>query len=149
MRTLLLLAAFLFTTTLAACGEDPPVAPSTTPTTPTTPTGGGDTLMPTLSSIQAMVFTPTCVAHHGAADEQADLNLEDGMSHAGLVNMASGQIPTLNLVAPNDAENSYLIHKLEGRAGIVGDRMPSSAQALTTEQIDVIKGWINDGAQNN
>ena len=52
-------------------------------------------------------------------------------------------------MTPNDAENSYLIHKLDGRAGMVGDLMPVGAAALSTAQIDVIKQWINAGAANN
>jgi hypothetical protein len=53
-------------------------------------------------------------------------------------------------VIPGDPENSYLIHKLEGRAGIVGARMPFNSPAyLTDGQIKVIKRWIEDGAQNN
>ena len=52
-------------------------------------------------------------------------------------------------MTPNDAENSYLIHKLDGRAGIVGNRMPEDAPFLTAAEIDVIKEWINAGAQNN
>ena len=32
---------------------------------------------------------------------------------------------------PNDAENSYLIHKLDGRAEIVGDRMPKHTNFLS------------------
>ena len=45
----------------------------------------------------------------------------------------------LNLLAPDDAENSYLIHKLDGRAGIVGDRMLANGPFLTTVQIGVIR----------
>ena len=62
--------------------------------------------------------------------------------------MRSTQV-ALDLVEPNDAENSYLIHKLDGRAGIVGVRMPVGASFLSDADIDVIKQWINAGAQNN
>ena len=52
-------------------------------------------------------------------------------------------------VAPNDAENSYLIHKLEGRASISGNRMPRDGPFLTIEEIAVIRSWIDMGAANN
>ena len=105
--------------------------------------------MSTLSSIQSRVFTPQCVTCHGDADAQAGLNLEEGTSFTALVNMPSTQV-ALDLVEPNDAENSYLIHKLEGRAGIEGDRMPpDSAEFLSDADIDVIRQWIDEGAQNN
>ena len=101
-----------------------------------------------LSSIQNLVFTPTCVVHHGPDEAEAGLDLSVGRSFANLVNVPSTQV-ALDRVTPNDAENSYLIHKLDGRPGIVGERMPEDAPFLTAAQIDVIKQWINAGAQNN
>ena len=134
---------------LAACSEDSPPAPTTpTPTTPAPTEPHPDTLMPTLSSIQSLVFTPQCVMCHGDDVAEAGLNLEDGTSFASLVNVPSTQV-ALDLVEPNDAENSYLIHKLDGRDGIVGDRMPYDAEFLSEADIEVIKQWINDGAQDN
>ena len=141
MKTLLLFPALLVIAGLAACGSDSPTAP-----TPTTP--APNALMPRLSSIQTLIFNESCIGHHGDHATDGDLDLTDGMSYAQLVNMPSVQVMSLNRVAPGDAENSYLIHKLEGRASIVGDRMPPGG-LLTTEQIDIIKQWINDGAQNN
>ena len=104
----------LFVVGVAACGSDSPVAP--TPTTPTTP---ADTLMPTLSSIQSLVFTPRCVMHHGPDEAEAGLDLSVGLSFANLVNVPSTQV-ALDRVTPNDAENSYLIHKLDGPRGHSG-----------------------------
>jgi hypothetical protein len=52
-------------------------------------------------------------------------------------------------VQPGDPENSYLVHKVEGRAGISGVRMPFNGTALTDGQILVIKRWIELGAPNN
>ena len=52
--------------------------------------------------------------------------------------------------SPGDPENSYLIHKLEGRSGIVGRQMPFSGPPfLTNGQILVIKRWIEQGAKND
>jgi len=131
---------------VAACGSDSPTAP-TPPTTPTpTPTPGA--LTATLSSIQSVVFNDSCIGHHGDHATDADLDLRDGQSFSNLVNRQSIQV-ALDLVEPDDAENSYLIHKLDGRAGIVGDRMPPAGPFLSQADIDVIKQWINAGAQNN
>ena len=130
---------------VAACGSDSPTAP-TPPTTTPTPTPGA--LTATLSSIQSVVFNDSCIGHHGDHATDADLDLRDGQSFSNLVNRQSIQV-ALDLVEPNDAENSYLIHKLDGRAGIVGDRMPPAGPFLSQADIDVIKQWINAGAANN
>ena len=52
-------------------------------------------------------------------------------------------------VIPSDPENSYLIHKLEGRSTIAGVRMPLGGPYLETGQILVIRRWIEIGAPNN
>lgn len=105
-------------------------------------------LMPTLSSIQRLVFNPSCVSHHGLDDAAAGLNLAEGHSFKSLVNVRSTQV-MLDLVRPGDAENSYLIHKLEGREGIEGRQMPLGASPLSAADITVIKAWINSGAEED
>jgi hypothetical protein len=52
-------------------------------------------------------------------------------------------------VKANDADNSYLIQKLEGAAGISGARMPLGGPFLDQATIDQIKSWITSGAANN
>ena len=147
MKTLARASLLLLLAGATACGDDSPTAPSpTTPTTPTSPAVGD--LTATLSSIQREVFNPACVLHHGPSDAQAGLDISEGRSFENLVNVASTQVG-YDLVTPNDAENSYLIHKLDGRAGIVGGRMPLGSSFLTDDAIDIIKQWINDGALNN
>ena len=69
-------------------------------------------------------------------------------SYAALVNTPSIQVSTLNRVTPNDTANSYLIQKLEGTQA-VGGRMPQGGSFLDQPTMDMIKDWINDGAQNN
>ena len=153
MKTIVRSLLVLVIAGLAACGDDPPTAPTPTPTTPTpttpTPPATG-TLTATLSSIQREVFNPVCVVHHGPSAAEAGLDISEGRSFENLVNVPSTQVG-LDLVTPNDAENSYLIHKLDGRAGIVGARMPISSGGgfLPDEVVDVIKQWINEGARNN
>jgi hypothetical protein len=50
-------------------------------------------------------------------------------------------------VKPGDPGNSYLIHKMEGRSGIVGMKMPFNGPPFLTEgQILVVKRWIEIGA---
>ncbi len=106
---------------------------------------------PTLESIQANVFTPTC-ATSGCHTGPAGLGLPAGQdlssasaSFASLVNVASEQVPSLLRVAPGDATNSYLMQKLKGEA-TVGGQMPLGGNPLPWPTIDVIRDWINAGA---
>jgi len=45
----------------------------------------------------------------------------------------------------NDADNSYLIHKLEGTSAL-GTRMPEGGPFLDQATIDVVRLWIDSGA---
>ena len=58
------------------------------------------------------------------------------------------QVPTLLRVAPGDADNSYLIQKLEGNAS-VGGQMPLGGTPLPPDQINTVRQWIIDGATDD
>lgn len=105
----------------------------------------GDTLEPTLASIQENIFTPICTQCHTGASAPQGLRLEAGMSYGMLVNVASAEVPELMRVEPGNPDDSYIIHKLEGTQA-VGDRMPLGGPYLSTAQIGVIRQWITDGA---
>ena len=116
-------------------------------------------LEPTYSSISENIFTSTdnagriactqCHTNQGRVPA-ANLNLLTEFGYAQLVGVESILKPGAVRVVPGDAENSYLIHKLEGRADIVGQRMPRTAGPFLTEgQMLIIRRWINQGAQNN
>ena len=135
-------------TTLAAlvgggCGGD------SNPTQPTPIAAPAPTpaLVPTLSSIQANVFSTRCTACHSGATPEAGLQLTAGAAYTSLVNVASSQ-RSLMRVAPNDSANSYLIHKIEGRGDILGHQMPPPP-ALPGDVVQVIRQWIDRGAPNN
>lgn len=52
------------------------------------------------------------------------------------------------LAVPGNADNSYVIAKLEGASTICGSAMPA-ARRLSAAQITTIRTWINEGALNN
>ena len=119
-------------------------------------TGPSPDLVPTFASIQREIFEVTdlagrnaCVSCHtnaGGRIPPQGLNLT-GDSYSSLVNVPSRGKPQLMRVAPGDPENSYLIHKMEGRSGIVGLKMPFNGPPfLTAGQIQVVKRWIEIGA---
>jgi hypothetical protein len=113
-------------------------------------TGPTPNLQPTLSSIQNEIFSQRCIGCHNGSNRflPAVMNLTQGNAYASLVGVASIQQSGLLRVAPGDPENSYIVHKLEGTAGI-GARMPLNGTALTPGQMIVIKRWIELGAPND
>ena len=121
-------------------------------------TGPTPDLQPTLSSIQREIFDKTdsagrqaCTNCHTDAGRTpvAGMVLRSGVAHASLVGVPSSAKPGAIRVIPGDPENSYLIHKLEGRPGIVGTPMPRGNVLLTEGQIRVIRRWIELGARND
>jgi hypothetical protein len=116
-------------------------------------------LQPTFSSIQREIFNArdssgraACIECHNAVGREfaAGMSLAAGVAYSELVNRASRDNPGAIRVIPGDPERSYLIHKLEGRPTIVGERMPRGAGPyLTPGQISVIRRWIELGALND
>lgn len=105
--------------------------------------GGGQTSA--FQQIQDTIFTPICTACHAGASAPLGLRLDASNSYALLVGVASVEVPSLQRVTPGNAENSYIVHKIEGRAA-VGGRMPLGGPQLSQANIDLIKQWIASGA---
>jgi hypothetical protein len=123
-------------------------------------TGPTPNLEPTFASIAQNIFQTTdssgrvactqCHTTSGGRVPPQGLSLDAGAAYANLVGVASRERPELQRVAPGNPDASYLVHKLEGRADIVGQRMPRTAGPFLTEgQLMVIRRWIALGAPNN
>lgn len=121
-------------------------------------TGPTPNLQPTFSSIQNEILLSSdasgrsaCVNCHQPGGLSGNLlNLRAGDAYARLVQAPSRQKNGAVLVVPGDPDGSYLIQKLEGRLGIVGQRMPFNGPPFLTDgQILVIRTWIRNGAANN
>jgi hypothetical protein len=107
-------------------------------------------LGPTLPQIQAVVFTPNCATsncHDSTARANLDLSNAD-TSFMELVGVPSVQQPALMLVEPGNADNSYLIHKMENAPTIDFSVMPPGGP-LPASTILEIRTWINNGADRN
>jgi hypothetical protein len=119
--------------------------------------GPTPTLEPTFTSIQRDIFNSTdsagrraCTTCHVGAQPTGGLNLSDATAYASLVNVASSRKTGAIRVIPGDPTNSYLIQKIEGAPGIIGERMPrTGGPYLTPNQITIIRRWIELGAPNN
>ncbi len=121
------------------------------------PTPGLD---PTFSSIQENIFESSdpsgraaciqCHTRQGGRIPPLGLSLDHDVAYQNLVGVAECRQAGRRSRDPGDAENSYLVHKLEGRSDIVGQRMPRTAGPFLTEgQMRIIRRWIDQGAQNN
>jgi hypothetical protein len=116
-------------------------------------------LEPTFASVQANMLELTDSAGRTACtnchtnvghNPPGGLNLLHDVAYDQLVNHASVEKPGLMRVAPGDPDNSYLIHKVEGRPGIIGVRMPFNGPPyLSDGQILILRRWIQLGAPRN
>lgn len=84
---------------------------------------------------------------HGATPA-AGLDLRSENAHAALVGVASTNEPNRTRVIPGNAQDSYLVIKLEGRQQ-VGTQMPQGRSALDNIDLTNIRNWIDQGAANN
>jgi CHRD domain/Bacterial Ig domain len=112
---------------------------------------GQITIAPTLTQLQASMFTPICSTCHtgiGTVPPGA-LNMNAGHTFATLVGVPSGEQATVEFIAPGDPTNSYVIQKLEGVSTISGVRMPAGGPYLSQATINQVAAWISAGAQNN
>lgn len=105
---------------------------------------------PTLSAIQASIFTPSCAISrcHSGTRPSGDLNLEAGKAHGQLVGVASAINAGQTRVVAGDAKGSLLANCLKGSVGRVG-RMPDNRPALSAANIATIEAWITAGAKND
>jgi mono/diheme cytochrome c family protein len=112
---------------------------------------GQITIAPTLTQLQASMFTPICSTCHtgiGTVPPGA-LNMTAGHTYASLVGVASGEQATVKFIAPGDPTNSYVIQKLEGATTISGVRMPAGGPYLSQATINQVAAWISAGAPND
>lgn len=121
--------------------------------------GPTPSLTPTFSSIQQEIFNTTdssgrlaCINCHTDVGRTpaGGLVLLDGRAYQALVGQPSRVKAGAVFVVPGDPDASYLIHKLEGAADIVGTRMPrGTGPYLTSGQMQIIRRWIELGAKND
>jgi hypothetical protein len=115
---------------------------------PISPGGPSGPITADFQSIQDHVFTPICAQCHIGASAPEGLQLDAGHSYNLLVGVASVEQPNLLRVKSGDPDNSYMVHKIEGLAGISGGRMPLGESPLPQTTIDAIRQWITNGAPN-
>ena len=103
---------------------------------------------------------------HTSSALGAPMSLDASQAYGNLVGVTSCEAPGLKRVNPPSSASSYLIIKLEGTqsrldpaicegcpmftvAGSCGTQMPQTGQFLSTSEVQVIRDWIDQGAQDN
>ena len=147
-RLLTISLAVAATLTLSACGDSG--------TGPDDESNGGSNgegrvvqADPSFANVIQEIFNRRGCASgscHGSA-QAAGLHLSSGSSYASLVDVTATQAAVARVI-PGNANDSYLIVKVEGRQ-TVGQRMPIGGAALDNIDLTNLKNWINQGAKNN
>jgi mono/diheme cytochrome c family protein len=107
---------------------------------------------PTLTQIQAAIFTPICsTCHNGVGTALPGvMNLTTAAAtYKALVGQFTLEQPAVLRVSPGNPNTSYVIQKLQGAVTISGKQMPLGGPYLSTAQILQISQWIAAGPQNN
>lgn len=108
---------------------------------------------PSLNTDIQPVLTKRCAVGgcHTVAENRIGLIFAPGYTYASVVNVTSVHGTPLKRVLPGDHLNSYMWLAIQPDSTLHPGlpRMPLAAQPLTTNQIQNIANWIDDGAPNN
>lgn len=108
--------------------------------------GGSTPSEPTFSNVQT-IFNGNC-ATSGCHNSSTQQNGVDLSSYDAAMNSVGSQYGT-EVIKPNDADGSPLVDKISSDNPQYGVRMPKDRAPLSSDQINLIRQWINEGAQNN
>lgn len=88
------------------------------------------------------IFSEHCISCHGDRRPSAGLGLSTEADLAALTRTTSSEVDTLMLVVPGHPEASYLLMKIKGSDGIIGNRMPLGAKPLSDTDVGAVEQWI-------
>lgn len=98
---------------------------------------------PTFANVQ-MIFQQNCASCH-IGDRTSGVRL-DGYNN---VMESVGNQYGREVIQPGNAANSPLVDKIESGSPEFGSRMPEGGPFISTQRINQIKEWIDNGAENN
>lgn len=96
------------------------------------------------------IFDESCSCHLSVS-APGGLTLLSGISYDALVGVNSSQSSSLQLVEPGEPDRSYLVIKIDDILSTlrVGERMPRGSSPLSDSKIQLIRTWIEEGAQRS
>jgi cytochrome c5 len=86
------------------------------------------------------LFEAHCFKCHDASKQKGEYRIDD--REMAFVPGDSGEMP----IVPGNADDSLLIKVLEGKGEYVDTTMPPKGTRLTSDQVALVKQWINEGA---
>ena len=99
------------------------------------------------------LFSSMCASCHsegGFADNAGiPLRLGEGEALDAIVSQSSSQDASFTLVVPSDSANSLLFLKVSEDNPPVGSTMPLVGARLSSEDLGLIRDWIDQGALDN
>lgn len=100
-------------------------------------------------AIQQEVFNTTCIQCHGGSNYVAGgLNLTEGKSFEDMISIPSVKMAGLNRVQPGKSSSSVLYIILGGSASSDW-KYDHSVEVVRQEKLDLIRNWIDGGANTN
>jgi hypothetical protein len=125
-----LLVVILSALFLSACGGQ--TGQSVQPTAGTLPSGSAVSF----SKDILPMFQNSCVKCHGG--ENTNKGLDVTTYDKLMAGSANGAV-----IVPSNADGSKLVQQ------VVNGKMPKRGEKLTSDQIQMLKDWVNAGAKNN
>ena len=124
---------------LAGCGKGSDSADSG---------GAGSATGPSFERVRDEVLRPSCGFDTCHGSGAGYFTISEDMGANELRNIPANQIPEMMRVVPYDPDQSYLIWKMEPKAGIMGDAMPPVPNSgPSDEQLQLVRDWISAGAR--
>ena len=117
--------------------------------------GGPGSVMPTAevdftTQIQP-ILNKNCALSgcHAADTASGGMILDAGQAYSNLVNATSTEVAPDKRVVPFNSAASYIIEKLTHAQPRSGDQMPRGSAPLPSDEINLIKAWIDQGAKQS
>jgi hypothetical protein len=105
-----------------------------------TPTGAG------YARVRDEVFVPSCGFGGCHGTGTGGLTLTEDTVPSELINVQASGMPDRFYVVPGEPDNSYIVQKMEGTAGIAGSIMPTTG-IVEPERVTMVRNWILAGAR--
>ena len=143
MVTALLIVVAAATAAVWAQTDPAEITPHAAPKAPAE-AAPADTAGPPPAALAAVIFKSSCGRCHGSDRPAVGLSLRPENFADATIDVPSKEVQELKLVDTKNPEKSYLLMKIRGDEGIIGERMPIGSQPLGEAGIAGVEAWIHE-----